>query len=397
MRRLFSAYTELKEASAEKSSKYAHATVDKFAWDYDRGNVSEDDFPEYKDLMDYDNLKGLLGLSPKPEYRILLQNTDLLFKAIFRHIQTKIDPAGGKYTLWIVKRYSEHRLNSWEDLYRVKDALTLYRKLHQRRWWNKSEEVKAEVANAMLEDGGFEYTAMHIDAFRNIDHIPSLVALESFIRATGLTHETEGGAYERHKGTGFEEIYSGPEGYVINLKTLEASVELFRGPTAWCTARPGNHYFEHYLDDGPLIVLYDAQAKYYLQWHDTLVQFRYRAGDFMKKKIGHRLMADLEELIIDDWPMQIMDARDEEVSWYDFIRLNGNLRKHLLGYMDMSEAQAHCLFDTPDFVTWCKDVATMEELYELKDDGFIHTLLISLMGGVPIKEIISQRSEEDDA
>lgn len=361
MRRLFSAYMDLKEASAEKSEKYAYATVQKFAFDFDRGHVEGTDFPEYKDLMRFSEIESLLGISAKPEPQLLRQRELLFFKAIFRHIQTKVDPTGGKYTLWIIKRYGSGLLGSWEDMGRVKEALTSYRLLHNKRWWNKSVEAKEATASLMSEIngiGGTRFSAMHVDAYRNIDHINSLNSLqvlELLVKASGIQDFEVEGAYEKHKGKGFNVIYEGEEGYVIQLKTVEASVDLFRGPTAWCTARPDNPHFDAYLDNGPLYALYDKKQKYYLQAHNNTSD--YKTGED-EKDWDYRKMTFLFQY---QKPFQIMDARDNPVDWEDFSKLALPLREALMKKFWLPEPVFMCAMDAHAYIDWAK-TAPLDEL-----------------------------------
>jgi hypothetical protein len=128
---------------------------------------------------------------------------------------------------------------------RTKDALTCHFERRRNRWFNQDPERKP---------------------YADIESFKSLSDLENYVKKH--TAERKSLSLKQHVDNGgITLLYNGEEGFVGILNTVACSVDLFQGPTNWCTARPGNRHFDKHKADGPLYVINDKVKKKKYQLH----------------------------------------------------------------------------------------------------------------------------------
>lgn len=283
--RSFRQYVTLTEASAEKSMQYAVQLVTRVLEDVRAGSAGIDQIP--LDDLHPDAFGDYMSYTREEEGQevILLtfekEEIEAAFVSIFNFINDSYDPTKGKYVVWLVNRYCKGKINRFEDFERAREALALFDAAKKSGWFKKKQ------------NSGW---AAHAD----INKFDGLVALEQFLRVNNLTDiSVLSGAWEKHyQSGGFTLLWGTKEEYLIKLNTLEASVDLFRGPTSWCTARPGNSYFEGYSADGPLFVARSASGE--------LVQIHIPSGQAM----DHTDSQVHSEWLTENFPRQ-MEALQE--------------------------------------------------------------------------------------
>lgn len=190
---------------------------------------------------------------------------EAVFNAYFEYLTKEVDPAGGKYTLWILdviaNEYGNFHLS---DMDRLHDSLSAYHSLKQKKFWTKDPSAFEKAAKAWDSD-----IPTVIKLTQNIGFFQKVHDLEEFIELTVGKNYTSDKLQKYVDNGGVTIIAQNDKGYVLKLNTVDASVGLYRGPTRWCTARPGNSYFERYSADAPLIVLSYKPLELLLQGHVT--------------------------------------------------------------------------------------------------------------------------------
>jgi hypothetical protein len=146
---------------------------------------------------------------------------------------------------------------------RTEEALKEHDRLKKARWFQKGGIIKIPVPG---KPG--QFTEVERAKMADINFFKDLPALEDLGKAIQAAANEQKALelYQKHKGTGFTELFRNQSGYVIELLTHEASREMFCRPTTvWCTAWPNEDNWNHYIRKGRLIILADLKAQIYIQ------------------------------------------------------------------------------------------------------------------------------------
>lgn len=158
----------------------------------------------------------------------------------------------GKFGKWILNLYKKN-LVKVEDLYKVKEDLTLFVKYYNR-----------------IED-------KDINHYQDTHSLAS--AVEPFREAQDKGEEmaTSNSDEVRKAKAGAKKVYEDGQWLVLNPTTKEAAIYYGKN-TRWCTAATSsNNMFDQYNDEGPLYIIID-KAK------NVKYQFHFESGQYMDEK-----------------------------------------------------------------------------------------------------------------
>ena len=180
----------------------------------------------------------------------------LLFASIWNYI-VKYDPSDKKkFMLWLVKTYASGGINHAEDFSRARDALETFMDMSKRRVFQNNPELKQ---------------------YSDINVFKTLPELEMFIRkvtsdGTDKKSQTKtlNTKIAQYAAQGVIRIVLDNDEYLaIELPSgaSEASADMFKQATAWCTARDGSRWFESYAKQGPLYPILNKKTGHLMQAH----------------------------------------------------------------------------------------------------------------------------------
>lgn len=213
----------------------------------------------------------------------------------------------GKYTEWLVKNFLQPKLTALgisdeeaQDKAKLKYAVEQYRKLFIEDLFKQTERLQFfEKAKQYLPQEKRDINKLSIndlyDIFQNFQ-LPEKKRIESERKEAKKTRK----GFEH---VGGEIIHQGPKWTMIRIsdkgaKGKEAAIwyggfkDVRGGESDWCTSSPNLSYFEGYIKDGPLYVVFPNDDKGEVGKRTGLpkerYQFHFPSNQFMDRE-DHRV------------------------------------------------------------------------------------------------------------
>lgn len=247
-------------------------------------------------LMDFDALKTIIFADPSTKYP---ENFDIQGASINDMENVKV----GKYTQWLLKNFvapKQSELGSTpEDLEpnsrEYKSAVTEYRRLFLEDLYKTTDDLKKfERAKQYLPQDQRDINKFTprtlFDTLKDFQ-IPEKKRQELEKKEAKKTREG-------FKHAGGEIIYEGPNWTLIKVTDQgavgkDAAIyyggfhEYDKGESRWCTSSPGLTYFNGYIKDGPLYIIFPNDDKGQVGQKTGLpverYQFHFPSGQYMDR------------------------------------------------------------------------------------------------------------------
>ncbi len=271
-------------------------------------------------------------------------------------IRNEIDPTpNGKYFRWIMRTYMKEGIRYWEDMGRVKTALTLFEAAKDQR----------------------KLTGVDINQVKRLSDLEDMV--EPFVAVS----QKELSRQERIAiNNETDEIILSENARLVSPKTERASCFWGKG-TKWCTAATSSeNYFDQYNSDGPLYILIvdleDGRQKKFQYQNETNELLNARDDhldseemeilvEYMQKLPKSQLRTDFEKAFADElikygWP------QSEEFKMHA-VRRNGMSLRHIKNPTD--EHRQTAIRTTPIVVTTLEDTTEEEWIVAAQNNGMV--------------------------
>lgn len=249
--------------------------------------------PKAKGLMNFDVLKQIIFTDPDTKAP---ENFDIEGASIEDMDKVKV----GKYTQWLLKHFVAPPMT--EELKAMdpkskefKNAIKSYRELYMEDLYKKTNELKH-----------YEQVKQYLpQEKRDINKITPSELLDIFVnvklpekKQKELEKKMASKTREGFKHAGGKIIHEGGDWVVIKIEGNNAASkdaaqyyggyhEPQNGETNWCTSSPGLTWFESYIKDGPLYVVFPQNDNGKVGKRTGLpeerYQFHFQRGHFMDR------------------------------------------------------------------------------------------------------------------
>jgi hypothetical protein len=249
--------------------------------------------PKAKGLMNFDILKQIIFTDPDTKAP---ENFDIEGASIEDMDKVKV----GKYTQWLLKHFVAPPMT--EELKAMdpkskefKNAIKSYRELYMEDLYKKTNELKH-----------YEQVKQYLpQEKRDINKITPSELLDIFVnvklpekKQMELEKKMASKTREGFKHAGGQIIHEGGDWVVIKIEGNNATSkdaaqyyggyhEPQNGETNWCTSSPGLTWFESYIKDGPLYVVFPQNDNGKVGKRTGLpeerYQFHFQRGHFMDR------------------------------------------------------------------------------------------------------------------
>ena len=249
--------------------------------------------PKAKGLMNFDILKQIIFTDPDTKAP---ENFDVEGASVEDMEQVKV----GKYTQWLLKHFvappMTEELKSMDPKSKeFKNAIKSYRELFMEDLYKKTNELKH-----------YEQVKQYLpQEKRDINKITPSELLDIFVnvklpekKQMELEKKMASKTREGFKHAGGQIIHEGGDWVVIKIEGNNATSkdaaqyyggyhEPQNGETNWCTSSPGLTWFESYIKDGPLYVVFPQNDNGKVGKRTGLpeerYQFHFQRGHFMDR------------------------------------------------------------------------------------------------------------------
>lgn len=196
-----------------------------------------------------------LDYKPTPER---MEECNLLYVSMVINAMTAYDPTPNKmYSRWICERYASGGIPRWDDLIKVRNALTRFHSLKASGYFKRNPD-KAPMAD--------------------IGRFDSLSTLGEFIYDIPDEDGVSNAARDRQMEeemvkTGDVTILLNSDRFKVVIPHSETAASHFGRNTQWCTTSENGGAFKSYARQGPLFIILDKPVNKRWQFHYPSEQF----------------------------------------------------------------------------------------------------------------------------